>query len=139
MVAGTWVAAVAVVAALYNRSILAALARCRSGATATIIALMMPLLVGTTGLVTEYGYGMLRKAETQRVADVAAFSGAVAYNTALDNSATASQSATAMTSAALGLAAINAVSASNVVVSLVDSPTLAATRQSASRSRTRCR
>ena len=83
---------------------------------------MMPLLVGTTGLVTEYGYGMLRKAETQRVADVAAFSGAVAYNTALDNSATASQSATAMTSAALGLAAINAVSASNVVVSLVDSP-----------------
>ena len=86
----------------------------RRGAVSAIAALALPLVIGTAGLVVEYGHGVLEKVENQRVADASAFAGAIAYN------ATSSQ--TSMTSAAQGVAALNSIPAAQVAVALVASP-----------------
>ncbi|HEX4199201.1 MAG TPA: pilus assembly protein TadG-related protein [Caulobacteraceae bacterium] len=77
-------------------------------------ALVLPALIGMVGLVAEYGHGLLSKVENQRVADLAAYAGALAYN--------ATSSTTAMTTAADNVAALNNIPASAVSVTLVSSP-----------------
>ena len=66
------------------------------------------------GLVAEYGHGLLTKVENQRVADLAAYAGALAYNT--------SNSTVDMTTAANNVAALNNIPSSAVTVTLVTSP-----------------
>lgn len=91
------------------------LIRDRRGAVSAIFAIVLPVALGTAGLVVEYGRGVLVKVENQRIADLSAYAGATAYN------ATSSQSS--MVAAAQGIAAINGVPASRTTVSLVASPT----------------
>jgi Flp pilus assembly protein TadG len=55
-------------------------------------AIAIPVLLGVASLVGEYGHSLLIKTDDQRIADLAAYAGALAYNT---NNTTAS-----MTSAA---------------------------------------
>ena len=93
---------------------LTGLARCRRASVTTVAALVLPALIGMVGLVAEYGHGLLSKVENQRVADLAAYAGALAYNT--------TNSTTAMTTAADSVAALNNVPAGDVNVSLVTSP-----------------
>jgi hypothetical protein len=93
---------------------LSGLARCRRASVTTVAALVLPALIGMVGLVAEYGHGLLSKVENQRVADLAAYAGALAYNT--------TNSTTAMTTAADSVAALNNVPAGDVNVSLVSSP-----------------
>ena len=93
----------------------------RRAATAAITVILLPILLGTAGLVTEYGYGLVRKVENQRVADAAAYSGALAYNTTI----TTSDGTAAMTASAVQVAALNGIAASQVVVALVPSPATA--------------
>lgn len=93
---------------------LRAFRRAKRGSVSTITALSLPLLIGVAGLVAEYGHGLLIKVENQRVADLAAYAGALAYNT--------SASTTTMTSAADAVGALNGFSASALTVSLVTSP-----------------
>lgn len=50
-----------------------------SGAVSVISALVLPILIGMAGLSLEYGNALLVEAETQRVADIASYSAAVAY------------------------------------------------------------
>ena len=76
--------------------ILAGLFAHRRGAVSLLAALALPCLIGTAGLVVEYGHGVLEKVENQRVADLSAYAGAVAYNAATPTST----ATTAMTSAA---------------------------------------
>lgn len=90
-------------------------ARCRRASVTTVAAFVLPALIGMVGLVGEYGHGLLSKVENQRVADLAAYAGALAYNT--------TSSTTAMTTAADNVAALNNIGASNVTVTLVSSPT----------------
>ncbi|HVB90298.1 MAG TPA: pilus assembly protein TadG-related protein [Beijerinckiaceae bacterium] len=89
-------------------------ARNNIGAVTIIGALALPILLGAVALVAEFGQGLSTKIENQRVADLAAVAGALAYNS------TGAQSA--MVSAAQGVAALNGVPAGDVAVSLVTSP-----------------
>lgn len=93
---------------------LRAFGRARRGSVSTITALSLPLLIGVAGLVAEYGHGLLVKVENQRVADLAAYAGALAYNS--------SASTTTMTSAADAVGSLNGFSASALTVNLVTSP-----------------
>ncbi|MGH6958587.1 MAG: pilus assembly protein TadG-related protein, partial [Caulobacteraceae bacterium] len=93
---------------------LGALARRREGSVSIIGAVTLPILIAMTGMVAEYGNGLLHKVEDQRVADAAAFAAATAYNTDSSNS---------VTSVAQAVGAINGVAAADITASLVNSPT----------------
>ena len=84
------------------------------GGVLIIGALALPLVIGVASLVTEYGLALITKAQHQRVADLAAYSGALAY--------TRNQSEGDMRSAAARLAVLNGVEAGKLTVALVDSP-----------------
>ncbi|WP_419815142.1 TadG family pilus assembly protein [Glacieibacterium sp.] len=86
----------------------------RRGAVSVIGMLLLPCFIGIAGLVVETGHGLVEKVENQRVADQAAYAGAVAYNS------TASE--TSMRAAAGAVATLNGYPASQVSVALVSSP-----------------
>ncbi|HVV48686.1 MAG TPA: hypothetical protein VHO06_03425 [Polyangia bacterium] len=90
-------------------------ARCRKAAVSIVAALSLPSLIAFSSLVAEYGHGLLVQAQDQRVADLAAYAGGLAYN--------ANGYDDAMRWAARAVAARNGVSSSQVTVSLVNSPT----------------
>nr|WP_295663805.1 pilus assembly protein TadG-related protein [Polymorphobacter sp.] len=99
--------------------ILAGLFAHRRGAVSLLAALALPCLIGTAGLVVEYGHGVLEKVENQRVADLSAYAGAVAYNAATPTSTATA----AMTSAAQAVAVLNGIPAAQVTAAVVASPT----------------
>ena len=78
------------------------------------MALILPALLGMVALVAEYGHGLVVKAENQRIADLAAFAGALAY--------TATKSADDMDAAAIRVAALNGIAADGIEARLVASP-----------------
>jgi hypothetical protein len=82
-------------------------------------AIFMPVLIGFIALAGEFGHGLVTKGDNQRVADLAAFAGALAY------SANGS-STTAMSAAAKNVGVLNGVAASAVTASLVTSPRVSA-------------
>ncbi|HEV2365157.1 MAG TPA: pilus assembly protein TadG-related protein [Caulobacteraceae bacterium] len=77
-------------------------------------AIALPLLIGMTGLVADYGHGVLVKTQNQRIADLAAYAGATVYNT--------TGSTDLMTAAIDNVAALNGISSTAVTGSLVTSP-----------------
>lgn len=89
---------------------------CRSnaGSIGVLAGLTLPVLVGVSSLTTELGYGLVVKVENQRMADLAAYSGALAYNS--------TGSSTSMNAAIGNIAALNGVSSSAVAGTLVSSP-----------------
>jgi hypothetical protein len=78
-------------------------------------ALILPVLVGMAGLVAEYGNGVLARTQDQRVADLAAYAGALAYSS--------SNSTTTMTSVINNVASLNGIPSADVTGSVVTSPT----------------
>jgi Flp pilus assembly protein TadG len=52
----------------------------RRGTVAILAAVMLPVLIGVAGLVTEYGTALLFKMRLQRIADLAAYGGGTIYN-----------------------------------------------------------
>lgn len=86
----------------------------RRGSVATIAAIALPVVIGMVALAAEYGHGLLIKVEDQRIADLSAYAGAIAYS--------ASASTASMTTAAQAVASLNGVAAANVSASLVTSP-----------------
>lgn len=94
--------------------ILGCLARDRRGNVLIISALVMPAFIGMAALVTEYGGALVEQAENQRVADLSAYAGALAYN--------ATKSTDQMTAAAVNVAALNGVRSADVQAALVASP-----------------
>ena len=50
------------------------------GAITILSALAILAIIGSSALVLEFGYGLLRQVENQRVADIAACGGALIYN-----------------------------------------------------------
>ncbi len=88
--------------------------RDRRGTITVMAAAMFPVLIGISGLGVEYGYGLLTRVENQRVADLAAYSGALAYN--------ATNLTASMTSAVSRIVVLNGVASSAAVAALVTSP-----------------
>ncbi|MHB8527968.1 MAG: pilus assembly protein TadG-related protein [Caulobacteraceae bacterium] len=84
------------------------------GSVSVIGALVLPMLVGMTGLVAEYGHGVLAKVQDQRIADLAAYAGAAAYSV--------TGSTSSMTAVIDNVAALNGIPAAAVTGTLVNSP-----------------
>jgi len=78
----------------------------------TVAALILPFAIGTVALVAEYGNGLVAQASNQRVADMAAYAGALAYSK--------TSSTTDMLSAAQKIAVLNGLAATDVNASLED-------------------
>lgn len=95
------------------KHILRAYAARRDGSVSVIGAISLPVLIAMTGLVAEYGNGLLHKVENQRIADAAAFSAATVYNANPSNS---------MTSVVDAVATLNGIPTSAISESLVTSP-----------------
>ena len=96
------------------KQILRALLTRREGSVSMVGAVALPMLIAMTGLVAEYGNGLLHKVEDQRVADAAAFAAATAFN--------ANPSAS-LSSVVDAVATLNGIPASDISASLVTSPT----------------
>ncbi len=79
-----------------------------------VAALALPAVIGLVALAVEFGNGLLIRDETQRVADEAAYAGALAY--------VATRSQTSMQSAAQNVAVLNGVAKTAVTANLVTSP-----------------
>ncbi|MDR3507432.1 MAG: pilus assembly protein TadG-related protein [Caulobacteraceae bacterium] len=78
-------------------------------------AVVFPVLIGIVALVADFGYALVIKAENQRVADLAAYAGALAYN--------ATTSTTTMNAVVANVVTLNGVASANATASLVTSPT----------------
>lgn len=85
--------------------------RREDGAISIIGAIALPVLIGIVALVAEFGYGLLTKAEHQRVADLSAYAGALAYNS--------TSSEDSMKTAAKAVAALNGIPAADVSTTLL--------------------
>lgn len=85
-----------------------------AGNFAIITALLLPVLMGFAALAVEYGMALLSRGTNQRVADIAAFSGALEYSKG--------ESEAAMRDIALHAAKVNGIDPDDVRVSLVPSP-----------------
>ncbi len=86
----------------------------RRGSVATVFLLSLPILIGTSGLAIEYGNALVVRTVNQRVADAAAYAGALALNS------TGSESV--MESAAERIATLNNLGGASVVATKVASP-----------------
>jgi hypothetical protein len=90
------------------------LLRDQRAAISIIAALSLATVIGIAALALEYGHALLQRSENQRVADLAAYGGALVYNS--------TSSSSSATGAATNIAALNGIS-SGVSPSLVNSPT----------------
>lgn len=88
--------------------------RDRRGAIAILSAFVLVGVIGVSALAVEFGRGLYRRAENQRVADIAAFSGALVYN--------ATNSSSATTSAVGNIVALNGKPSSVAASQIVTSP-----------------
>jgi hypothetical protein len=86
----------------------------RRGGISILSALAIVGVIGFSALALEYGYGLLQQVENQRIADLAAYSGALVYN---------ATSSTSSTSSAVGnIASLNGLSSSSASSSVAASP-----------------
>jgi hypothetical protein len=86
----------------------------RRGAISILAALVIVGVVGCAALALEYGNGLLQQVEDQRVADLAAYSGALVFN--------ATGSTSSASSAVGNIASLNGLSSSSASSSVVSSP-----------------
>src|SRR5580658_3644104 len=84
------------------------------GTVTIFAAVAFTLLVGFAGLVTEYGSAVLAREDTQRVADLAAYSGALAYS--------AAGTTTALNTAVDRIATLNGIATGDMAASVGTSP-----------------
>lgn len=59
----------------------------KSGATAIIVAIALPVVIGMAGLAIEYGSGLMVRSQNQRTADVAAYASALTYTSTAGDAA----------------------------------------------------
>lgn len=85
-----------------------------SGNMLVLSALAMPVIIGCAGLAVEYGSAVALRAENQRISDLAAYAGAVAYSQ--------EESESRMRAAALEIVAVNGRNPANANVRLIASP-----------------
>ena len=83
----------------------------QSGATAIITAIVFPIMIGAVALSVEYGGALVTRAETQRVADIASYSAALAYT---QNAGDQNSNRAAAIDAANNIALLNGISANRI-------------------------
>ena len=88
--------------------------RDRRGNIAILSTVMITSLVGVSGLVAEFGNGLLNRMQDQRVADAAAMGGGTVYSS--------TASATSMQAAVNNIATLNGIPTSDVSAQVVNSP-----------------
>jgi Flp pilus assembly protein TadG len=81
----------------------------RRGAISVLAAFVMVGVIGVSALALEYGHGLLQKTENQRVADLAAYAGALVYGS--------TTSTTSAENAASSIAVLNGLTATPTLVS----------------------
>ncbi len=86
------------------------------GTIGVLSALTIVAVIGFSALAVEFGHGLLQREEDQRVADLAAYGGALVYNSS-------SGSTDAATAAAANVARLNGLPAGAAASLLVNSPT----------------
>lgn len=86
----------------------------RRGAIAILTAFVFIAILGFSALAVEFGRGLLRRVQDQRVADIAAYSGALVYN--------ATGSASATNSAVAHIVQLNGLTVSAANTTIVASP-----------------
>jgi uncharacterized membrane protein len=84
------------------------------GAITILSALAVLAIIGGSALVLEFGYGLLRRVENQRVADIAAYGGALVYNS--------TGSASSTSSAVDNIVTLNGLSSTAASSNVVTSP-----------------
>jgi Flp pilus assembly protein TadG len=88
--------------------------RDRRGNIAILSTVMITSLVGVSGLVAEFGNGLLNRMQDQRVADAAALAGGTVFSS--------TASATSMQAAVNNIATLNGISTGAIASSVVTSP-----------------
>ena len=89
---------------------------------AVMSAFSLTVVIGLAALAVEYGHGLLQRSDNQRAADLAAYGGALVYNTVLSSSGSSAAAITSAESAALNIAALNAGVGVTVTPAIVASP-----------------
>src|SRR5271169_2163476 len=85
------------------------------GAISILAALIIVGVIGVSALALEYGNGLLQQVEDQRIADLAAYSGALVYKS--------TNSMTSTSSVAGNIALLNGLTSSSANASVASSPT----------------
>jgi hypothetical protein len=85
------------------------------GAISILSAVVIVGVIGFSALALEYGNGLLQQVEDQRIADLAAYSGALVYNSTGSNSSTSS--------AVNNMASLNGVTSTTANAKIGSSPT----------------
>jgi uncharacterized membrane protein len=80
-------------------------------AISVLAAISLTAVIGISALAVEFGHGLLQRSDNQRVADLAAYGGALVYNSSGGNAVTAE-------SAARNIAALNGLTSDNVTVNV---------------------
>ena len=95
-------------------------------AISVLSAVSLAAVIGVSALVTEYGHGLLQRSDNQRVADLAVYGGALAYNTAYNATGSVASATTSGESAATKIAALNGLTGGGITVTpaFVTSPRL---------------
>lgn len=88
--------------------------RDRRGAIAVLSAFVLVGVIGVSALAVEFGRGLLRRVEDQRVADIAAYSGALVYQS--------TSSTSSATSAVGNIVALNGLPSGDAASQVVASP-----------------
>jgi hypothetical protein len=87
----------------------------RRGSISVLSALAIFAVIGFSALALEFGHGLLRRVENQRIADISAYGGALVFNS--------TSSTTTAGFAAQNLASLNGLTSSAANPSVVNSPT----------------
>ena len=85
------------------------------GAISILGAFSLVTVIGISALAVEFGHGLLQRTENQRIADLAAYAGALVYNS--------SGSSTSASGAVSNIMALNGLLSSNATSAIVSSPT----------------
>ena len=86
-------------------------------AISVLSAVSLAVVIGIASLAVEYGHGLLQRSDNQRVADLAAYGGALVYNSTYNSTAGNTGAAmSAATRAATNIAALNGFTSSNASV-----------------------
>ncbi|HEX3417857.1 MAG TPA: pilus assembly protein TadG-related protein [Stellaceae bacterium] len=77
-------------------------------------AVSLAAVIGISALVVEYGHGLLKRSDNQRVADLAAYGGV--YNTIYNATGSIASATTSGKSAAINIAALNGLTGDGVTI-----------------------
>jgi uncharacterized membrane protein len=85
-------------------------------AIGVLSAVSLAAVIGISALVVEYGHGLLQRSDNQRVADLAAYGGALVYNTIYNATGSIASATTSGKGAAINIAALNGLTGDGVTV-----------------------